>query len=97
MSVRWEEEALRLAKLARLDLSPDEAAALARACEAITAEFAALADYATPLPSADERAAAPPREDEARPAPAGEADAILAQAPKHDPATRAVRVPRGLP
>lgn len=97
MSVRWEAEAPRLAALARLELTPEEAAEIARACQAITEEFGALASYAAGLPAPDPAPAGALREDEARPAPAAEVEAILAAAPKSDPATRAVRVPRGLP
>lgn len=97
MSARWEEEARRLAVLARLALPPDELAALARACEAITREFADLADYAATLGPAPDEALAPPRADEPASAPEREVEAILAAAPKVDRATRAVVVPRGLP
>lgn len=96
MTRRWEEEAPRLAALARLDLSADEAAALARACEAIARDFSDLAAYARGLPEAPEADAGALREDEARPAPVEEVEAILRAAPKVD-ASRAIVVPRGLP
>lgn len=97
MTLRWEVEAPRLAALARLHLSADEVAELARACEAITREFAQLEAYARDLPEAPGALLGPLRADELAPAPPGEADAILAAAPRTDKATRAVLVPRGAP
>ena len=95
MSVRWDEEAPRLAALARLSLTPAEEAELARACDAITRDFAALEAYASGLPEASAASPGALRPDVVEPAPVGEADAILAQAPRADPTTRSVLVPRG--
>lgn len=97
MSVGWEEETRRLAALARLELAPDEAVALARALESITADFSALARYASTLPEPEPIEPAAPRADETTPAPPDEVEGILAAAPKVDRATRHVIVPRGLP
>lgn len=95
MSVRWDEEAPRLAALARLSLTPAEAEAIARACEAITREFSDLEAYAASLPEADAPSAGELREDVVAPAPAGEPDAILRAAPRVDARARTVLVPRG--
>ncbi|HET6403803.1 MAG TPA: hypothetical protein VFH78_04095 [Candidatus Thermoplasmatota archaeon] len=97
MTLRWEEEAPRLAALARLRLAPEEAAALAEACDAITRAFSELEAYARGLPEPEPPAPGALRPDEARPPPSDEVEAILRAAPRVDPATRAVRVPRGLP
>lgn len=82
----------RLARLARLELPPAEADALGAACEAIAREFADLAAFAAPLAPPEEERAGDLREDVA--ADAGEADAILAAAPRIDPGARLVRAPR---
>lgn len=97
MPVDWSQEAPRLAKLARLALAPEETPVLALACEAITREFSALADYAQALPDAPPPGASALRADDPQPAPAHEVEAILRAAPAVDAATRKVIVPRGLP
>ncbi|HUR68175.1 MAG TPA: Asp-tRNA(Asn)/Glu-tRNA(Gln) amidotransferase GatCAB subunit C [Candidatus Thermoplasmatota archaeon] len=97
MPVDWELEARRLAALARLRLTPEEVRELAAACDAITREFAALAEHARALPPAPEPEPGALREDAVAPAPPDEVDAILAAAPHVDAATRGVRVGRGIP
>lgn len=94
---RWEDEARRLAALARLDLAPEELARLASACQAITADFAALAEHARGLPEPDLPAAGALRQDAVDAAPASEVEGILRAAPRVDAAGRTVLVPRGIP
>ena len=86
-------EVARLARLARLEVGPEEAAALARDVAAIAASFSGLAEFAATLPSAPEPEPGALRPDEATPSPL--ADAILAQAPHVD--GRRVRAPGGAP
>lgn len=81
-----------MARLARLALAPDEAAALAADLEAITASFAGLAERAASLPPAPEEPPGALRPDEAVPFEAPEE--VLATAPRVD-ASGAVKVPRG--
>ena len=97
MSAGWEEETRRLAALARLELAPDEVVALAGAIGSITADFSALARYASTLPEPAPIEPAAPRADETAPASPDEIERILTAAPKVDRATRLVVVPRGLP
>lgn len=97
MHLRWDEEAPRLARLARLQLSDEEARTLAAACDVITRDFAQLATFAQALADADAPAPGPLREDEIQAASDEEVAGILAAAPHVDAATRAVLVPRGLP
>lgn len=82
----------RLARLARLELSEGEAAALAPQLAAIAREFEGLRDLARTLAPGDEPAAGALREDVAEPD--ARADALLAQVPRLDAATRKVRVER---
>lgn len=96
MPIRWEEEAPRLARLARLSLTDEETRALARACDAITHDFAALVDFARELPAAPDPAPGALRDDRVEPVSAEEVEAILRAAGKTD-ASRHVVVPRGLP
>ena len=91
----WDEEVPRLARLARLDVPPAAAPALARACEAITRDFAALATYAEALPAPPDPPMGALRADDAAPASDAERQGILAAAPRVDPATRAVIAARG--
>lgn len=87
------EEALRIARLARLGLTPEEAERLAPTIAAITREFATLAAYADTLPAAAEPPAGPLRLDEVHPAPAAVVDAIVAAAPRTS--AHSVKAPRG--
>ena len=91
------EETRRVARLARIALSPDEEARLAHELHAIAASFAELTAYAAALPAtaADEEGAL--RADEVASASPAEVEAILAAAPRVDARTRLVRVPRGGP
>lgn len=91
----WDEEVPRLARLARLDVSPAEARALAEACAGITRAFGDLAEYAAALPLAPEPAAGELREDVVEAAPAAEVEGILRAAPRLDPVTRAFLTRRG--
>lgn len=89
------EEALRIARLARLGLTPEEAARLAPTLEAITRDFAALADAAALLPEAEPAAPVPLREDVVAAADDATADGILAAAPRV--AGGRIQAPRGRP
>jgi Asp-tRNA(Asn)/Glu-tRNA(Gln) amidotransferase C subunit len=88
------EETVRIARLARLELAPDEAARLGAQVEAITREFSSLQAYAATLPEPDAEPAAPPREDEAAPADREMADAILRASARFEPGERAIRARR---
>lgn len=94
MTLRWEEEAPRLAALARLRLTPEEEARLAQACDAITRAFSALEAYAASLPDAEPGEPGALREDVLAPPPAQEPDAILRAAPRVDAASRTVLAPK---
>lgn len=89
------EETLRVARLARLALSAEEGARLAEELSVIASSFAGLAEGPTGPPD-DATTTAPPRADVALPPSSELSDAILAQAPRVDAATRLVRAPRGV-
>lgn len=89
------EEAVRLARLARLGLGPGEAERLAADLGAITRSFSDLAAYADALDAAPDADAGPLRGDVAAACDVATVDAILRAAPRVDAATRAVRAPRG--
>lgn len=97
MSTFTPAEALRIARLARLGLTEDEAARLAPTLEAIARDFSTLAAYADALPPPDAEPAGALREDVAVPADAATVEAILQAAPRVDLATGSVRAPRGAP
>jgi Asp-tRNA(Asn)/Glu-tRNA(Gln) amidotransferase C subunit len=84
-------EVARLARLARLDLSPDEADALAPQLDAIAREFDGLRSMALSLPDPGPSPDGLPRDDV--PTSHEGRDAILAQVPRLDPSGR-VRVER---
>ena len=88
------EEVRRVARLARLDLTPAEEARLGVQMTAICDDFAGLADFAATLPPPPDEAPGPLREDAPR-APDDRAARVLATAPRVDAATGALRVPRG--
>jgi Asp-tRNA(Asn)/Glu-tRNA(Gln) amidotransferase C subunit len=75
----------RVARLARLRLTPEESARIAPALEAIAREFSTLADRAASLPEPPAERAGEPRADVVAPAPAEEVEGILrAGAPRVD-------------
>lgn len=94
MSSLGADDVRRLARLARLDVGPDESAALARDLDAIVGAFGDLAAFAADLQPPVEPPAASLREDQVHAAPASVVEAILRAAPLVDKATGAVRVPR---
>ena len=97
MTVFTPAEAQRIARLARLGLSEEEAARLAPTLEAIARDFSSLAAYADTLPPAEPAPPGEPREDVVAPADAATVDGILRAVPRLDDATRAVGAPRGAP
>ena len=90
------DETRRVARLARIALSHDEEARLARDLHAIATDFGQLTAYAASLPEAPPAEAGALRADALVAATAEEADAILRAAPRVE-ASRLVRVPRGGP
>lgn len=91
MSGLGPEDVQRLARLARLGLTPAESAVLAVDLDAIVSSFSSLAAFAETLPAAPERAPAPLREDIERLAPSEVVEAIVRAAPRVDASTGAVR------
>lgn len=91
----WSREAPRLARLARLQVSDEEARTLGEACAAIERSFSDLAAYAATLPDGPTREAGELRADEVAPAPAAEVAGILRAAPRVDEATGAIVARRG--
>ena len=89
-------EALRIARLARLGLSEEEAARLAPTLEGIARDFASLAAYAEALPPAEDAPPGELREDVVAPADEALVEAILRAVPRRD-ASGSVRAPRGAP
>lgn len=80
----------RVARLARLELSEEELARLAPTLEAITRDFARLADDAARLPEPDDGAPGALRTDEVARESGATLDLILKNA-RADPSTRLVR------
>lgn len=97
MEALSEADLARLARLARLSLTEDEATALTHDVDAIIHAFEDLASYAATLPEAAPRAAGAPRPDEVAPASDVTVDGILRAVPELDGVTRLVKVPRGHP
>lgn len=91
----WAREAPRLARLARLGVSDEEARRLGDACAAIARAFSDLAEFAATLPDAPARETGALREDVVAPAPAEEVAAILRAAPRVDEASGAIVAERG--
>lgn len=91
----WAREAPRLARLARLQVSDDDARRLGEACADIERAFSDLAAYAAALPDAPARDPGELRNDEVAPAPAAEVAGILRAAPRVDEATGAIVAGRG--
>lgn len=94
MTVFTAAEALRIARLARVGLSGEEAARLAPSLEAIAGEFSSLAAFADALPPVEPEAPGTLREDVVAPADEAVVDAILRAVPRLD-ASGGVRAPRG--
>ena len=80
----------RVARLARLDLTVREAERIAPTLEAITRDFASLAEEASRLPAADEDRPARLRDDVVQRAAEGTVERILHNA-RVDPRTRKVQ------